>query len=81
MTQLLQRAISELSKLPDDTQDALASRILADLEDDQAWDEQFATTTEEQWTRLSEMAQRETATGTGDSMPLEEFLRTRASGE
>jgi hypothetical protein len=79
MTQLLQRAISELSKLPDDTQDALAMRILADLEDDQAWDAQFAATTEEQWTRLAEMAQREIAAG--DSMPLEEFLRTRKSGE
>ncbi|HSS75673.1 MAG TPA: hypothetical protein VLV54_02920 [Thermoanaerobaculia bacterium] len=79
MTQLLQRAISELSKLPDDTQDALATRILADLEDDQAWDEQFAATTEEQWARLSEMAQREIAAG--DSLPLEEFLRIRKSGE
>jgi hypothetical protein len=79
MTQLLQRAISELSKLPDDTQDALATRILADLEDEQAWDVQFAATTEEQWARLAEMAQREIAAG--DSMPLEEFLRTRKSGE
>ena len=79
MTQLLQRAISELSKLPDDTQDALATRILADLEDDQAWDVQFAATTEEQWARLAEMAQREIAAG--DSMPLEEFLRTRKSVE
>jgi len=79
MTQLLQRAISELSKLPEDTQDALATRILADLEDDQAWDEQFAATTDEQWARLSEMAQRDIAAG--DSMSLEEFLRTRKSGE
>jgi len=79
MTQLLQRAISELSKLPEDTQDALATRILDDLEDDQAWDEQFAATTDEQWARLSEMAQRDIAAG--DSMPLEEFLRTRKSGK
>ena len=79
MTQLLRRAISELSKLPDDTQDALATRILADMEDDQAWDVQFAATTEEQWARLAEMAQREIAAG--DSMSLEEFLRTRKSGE
>jgi hypothetical protein len=33
MTELLQRALVEIEKLPVDTQDAVASRILADLAD------------------------------------------------
>ncbi len=57
----------------------MATRILADLEDDQAWEERFEATTDEQWSRLAEMARREI--DAGDSIPLEEFLRARTSGE
>jgi len=37
MTELLRRAIAELEKLPDDQQDAIASRLLAELKDEQSW--------------------------------------------
>jgi hypothetical protein len=39
MTQLLQQAIAELQKLPAPDQDAIASLILAEIADEQAWDE------------------------------------------
>jgi hypothetical protein len=34
MTQLLQQAIAEIEKLPEDEQDAIAARLLAELEDE-----------------------------------------------
>jgi len=37
MTGLLQKAIAELEKLPDDEQDALANWILAELNSEQRW--------------------------------------------
>lgn len=62
MTELLQRAIAEIQKLPADTQDAIAARILADLEDEQAWATQFAATTDQQWDRMVEQVRRDTET-------------------
>ncbi|MFN8498292.1 MAG: hypothetical protein U0641_10585 [Anaerolineae bacterium] len=60
MTELLQRAIAEVEKLPDDVQDAIAARILADLADEQAWDARFESTTDEQWDSLANLARRRT---------------------
>jgi len=34
MTELLQRALLEIEKLPEDVQDAIAARLLADLADE-----------------------------------------------
>ena len=62
MTELLQRAIAEIQKLPADEQDAIAARILADLEDEQAWTAQFAATTDVQWDRMIEQVRRDTET-------------------
>jgi hypothetical protein len=42
MTQLLQQALSEVQKLPDPQQDAIATMILDELADEQHWEEQFA---------------------------------------
>ena len=44
MTELLQRAITEISKLSDEQQDAIAIRLLAELEDEQVWQAHFETT-------------------------------------
>ena len=68
MTQLLQRAIAKLEQLPADTQDALAARILADLEDEQAWEMRFEGTSSEQWQRLANLARQEIAAG--ETMPI-----------
>jgi len=63
MTELLRRAIAEIERLPADAQDAIATRILAELADEQAWDAQFAATPDGVWDRLAEQARREVAAG------------------
>jgi hypothetical protein len=42
MTDLVTKAFRAVSALPAEEQDAWAARILAELEDEQRWDEQFA---------------------------------------
>lgn len=42
MTEQLEQAIARLKTLPTDKQDAIATLILEELEDDQRWDESFA---------------------------------------
>lgn len=42
MTQLLQRAISEINKLPDAEQDALAAILLEEVASEQRWADFFA---------------------------------------
>jgi hypothetical protein len=41
MTERLEQAIARLKTLPTDDQDAIATLILEELEDDQRWDESF----------------------------------------
>jgi hypothetical protein len=47
MTQLLQRAIDELRKLPDADQNAIAALILEELADDAKWESAFANSQNE----------------------------------
>ena len=61
MTELLKRAIAEIEKAPDDIQDAIASRILEELADEQLWDKQFRNTTDEQWQKIHELVERDIA--------------------
>ncbi|MCY7391287.1 MAG: hypothetical protein LH647_07245 [Leptolyngbyaceae cyanobacterium CAN_BIN12] len=42
MTELLEQAIARLKALPPNDQNAIATMILEELEDDQRWDESFA---------------------------------------
>jgi hypothetical protein len=42
MSQLLDQAVSEARKLPEETQDAIAALILEEIEDDRRWEESFA---------------------------------------
>lgn len=42
MTEQLDQVIARLKALPTDKQDAIATLILEELEDDQRWDESFA---------------------------------------
>ena len=41
MTQLLERAVKQISSLPDKEQDSLAEMIFAEVESEKRWDEQF----------------------------------------
>ena len=79
MTELLQRAIAEIQKLPADEQDAIATRILAELEDEQAWTAQFAATTETQWGRMVSAARQEI--DAGNSIDLNEVFPPRMAVE
>lgn len=72
MTELLQRVITELEKLPEDEQDAIATRLLAELEDERAWKVRFESTTNEQWDRLAQMVRQEIVAG--DTTPLDEVF-------
>lgn len=77
MTKLLEQAILEIEKLPEDAQNAIAARLLADLADEQEWAEQFAATTDPQWDQLAAMARREIEAG--DITPLDDVFPPRAS--
>jgi hypothetical protein len=72
MTTLLQRAISEAETLPEEEQDAIAVRLLAEIEDERAWDAQFEATTDAQWERFISETRRDVAAGR--SMPLDKVF-------
>ncbi|TVR20608.1 MAG: hypothetical protein EA396_10085 [Anaerolineaceae bacterium] len=42
MTRLMQKAIAELTKLPEDQQETMAQWILDELEDEARWEQAFA---------------------------------------
>lgn len=75
MRHLLEKMLGEIEKLPAEEQDNIASRVLAELDDEHEWDKQFASTTGEQWDRMLEDVRRDIASG--DTAPLEELLRPR----
>jgi hypothetical protein len=52
MTQLLEQALTEVKKLPEPEQDAIASLILDELSDERRWQESFARS-QDQLTRLA----------------------------
>lgn len=71
-SKFLQRAIEELAKLPEDEQNTIAARLLAELEDEQAWAAQFDATTDDQWDRMATLVRQEISTG--NTTPLEDIL-------
>ena len=70
MTELLQRAIAEVSKLSDEQQDVIATRLLAELEDEQAWQDRFKATTDTQWNNLAALVRQDIAAD--EVLPLDE---------
>ncbi len=72
MTKLLEQAIAKLQKLPEEAQDAVAARLLADLADEQEWSAHFAATSNEQWDRMAAMVRREIADG--NTTPLDDVF-------
>lgn len=75
MTELLQKAIAELKKLPPEQQDAIATRFLEELQDEQKWSTRFTSTTDEKWDRMAEIVHQEITRGetvpTNDIFPSE----------
>lgn len=75
MTELLERVIEQLKILPADEQDAIATRFLAEIEDERAWKMRFASTTNDQWDNLAAMVRQEITAG--DFSPLEELFSSK----
>ena len=62
MTELLERAIAELAKLPEQDQDAIAWLILEEIEDERRWGESFARS-QDVLARLADEARAELRSG------------------
>lgn len=77
MIKLLEQAVAEIEKLPEDAQDAIAARLLADLADEQAWAARFGATTEAQWERMAALVRQEI--GTEDTVPFEDVFPASSS--
>lgn len=74
MTELFQRAFSEIQKLSESAQDELAKQLLAELEDEKAWQERFEATTDSQWTNIAATVRREITAG--EISPLDDIFST-----
>ena len=77
MIKLLEQAVAEIEKLPEDAQDAIAARLLADLADEKAWADRFAATTEDQWERMAALVRQEI--GSKEPIPLDDVFPSSAS--
>lgn len=77
MTELLERAITAIKQLPADAQDAIATRWLAEVDDEQAWSARFTATTDAQWNRLADRVRHTIARG--DVTPVDEVFPPRAT--
>jgi hypothetical protein len=75
MTKLLQQAISQIQQLPPEQQDAIASRFLDELQDEQKWESRYTATTEDQWDQMAAIVRQEIATG--ETAPLSEVFPTQ----
>ncbi len=62
MTQLLEQALSEVRKLPEPEQDAIASLILDELADQRRWHESFVRS-QDQLARLAEKVREDIRAG------------------
>jgi aspartate/glutamate racemase len=62
MSQLLEQAISEVRKLSESEQDAIAALIMEEIADERRWENSFAKS-QEQLSRLAERARQEIQAG------------------
>lgn len=72
MNKLLQQAITQIEQLTPEQQEAIATRLLADLQDEINWDSRFANTTNEQWQKMAQMVKQEILNK--EISPLDEIL-------
>jgi hypothetical protein len=76
MIESLQRVIAEIEKLPTETQDAIANRLLDELENEKAWGDRFESTTDQQWENLAAMVRQEISAG--NTIPLDDAFQPRS---
>jgi hypothetical protein len=77
MTELLERVIEQLKILPADEQDAIATRFLAEIEDERVWKISFFKTTNDQWDNLAAMVRQEITAG--EFSPLESLFPSNSN--
>lgn len=72
MTQLLEKAIAKIHKLPDTEQDSIATMILDELADEQQWDMAFARS-QDKLARLAEKVREDIKAGRVRKMGFDEL--------
>jgi hypothetical protein len=72
MTQLLERALEEVRKLPPGDQDAIASIILEEIQDEDLWDKTFAGS-QDKLARMAEKARQEIRAGKIRDLGIDEL--------
>ena len=72
MTQLLEKALNEVYKLPPEKQDVIASVILEELEDEQRWEEAFAAS-EDKLAKLARKVRADIKAGCVKKMGFDEL--------
>ena len=72
MTQLLEKALIAVYKLPPEKQDTIAAVILEELDDEQQWDEAFAASQGE-LTQLAQKVRADIKTGRVTKMGFDEL--------
>jgi hypothetical protein len=77
MVRLLEQAVAEIEKLPEDAQDAIAARLLADLADEKEWAARLSATTEAQWERMAVLVRQDIAAE--EPIPLDDVFASSTS--
>ena len=72
MTQLMEKALVRIRSLPKTDQDALASIILDEIEDEQRWDAAFSAS-QDQLANLASKARAEVKAGRAREMGIDEL--------
>lgn len=72
MTKLLQQAVAKIQQLTPEQQDAIATRLLEELQDEYNWETRFTNTTEEQWEKMAHLVRQEIINS--DTIPLDQIL-------
>jgi hypothetical protein len=72
MTQLLERALEEVRKLSATDQDAIASLILEEIQDEQLWDETFARS-QDKLARMAAKAREDIRAGKVRNLEIDEL--------
>ncbi|MBB1126329.1 hypothetical protein [Thiospirillum jenense] len=79
MTELLERAITAIKTLPTDAQDAIAARLLSEIEDEREWNIRFMATTDSQWDNLANRVR--TSIANKKTRPLDEIFTVKEPNE
>lgn len=72
MTQLLEKVLTEVYKLPPEKQDAIAAMILEELEDERRWDKAFAES-QDQLAQLARKGRADIKAGHIKKMEIDEL--------